>query len=71
MCYHVVFCLIYLSFCANLFQEAMKAVKRCKKAGIAVRMITGDHPTTALAIAHQLGIVDDMDPRNVLKGQEV
>ena len=32
------------------------AVHRCKLAGIDVRMITGDHPRTALAIANQLGM---------------
>ncbi len=29
------------------------------------------YPTTALAIAHQLGIIDDMDPRNMLKERDV
>jgi magnesium-transporting ATPase (P-type) len=36
--------------------RAVTAVKTCHAAGIRVKMITGDHPETALAIARQLGI---------------
>ncbi|GIG35567.1 cation-translocating P-type ATPase [Cellulomonas pakistanensis] len=36
--------------------EARDAIAACKDAGIRVRMITGDHVTTAAAIAGQLGI---------------
>lgn len=37
-------------------QEAIEAVSRCQRAGITVKMITGDHSATALAISQQLGI---------------
>ncbi|WP_255589263.1 HAD-IC family P-type ATPase [Cellulomonas sp. PS-H5] len=37
-------------------KEARDAIAACKDAGIRVRMITGDHVTTAAAIAGQLGI---------------
>lgn len=39
--------------------EAPDAVARAHRAGIDVRMITGDHPLTARTIARTLGIADD------------
>ena len=36
--------------------EAETAIAECRDAGIRVRMITGDHATTAGAIAAELGI---------------
>ena len=36
--------------------EARDAIAECRRAGIAVKMITGDHAATAQAIARQLGI---------------
>jgi P-type Ca2+ transporter type 2C len=36
--------------------EARVAIAECRQAGIRVRMITGDHATTAAAIAGELGI---------------
>jgi len=37
-------------------QEAITAVSACQRAGIQVKMITGDHVVTAAAIAHQIGL---------------
>lgn len=36
--------------------EAIQAVRACQIAGIRVKMITGDHPVTAQAIAEKLGL---------------
>ena len=35
------------------------SIQACRDAGIVVKMITGDHPATARAIALQLGLADD------------
>jgi len=50
-------------------EEAIKAVEDCKKAGIRVVMITGDHVETAKAIAQQLGIVNEQD--QAVSGQDL
>lgn len=41
--------------------EVPAAIAACRDAGIGVRMVTGDHPATALAIARTLGIADRED----------
>ena len=38
--------------------EALTAIAECRSAGIAVKMITGDHGATAAAIATQLGLAE-------------
>jgi magnesium-transporting ATPase (P-type) len=49
-------------------EEAVAAVAECRSAGIAVKMITGDHGATAAAIARQLGLAEN--PR-VVTGAEL
>ncbi len=53
--------------------EAIAAVKTCKAAGIMVKMITGDHPATAVAIARQVGLFSSGAARQapVLTGAEL
>ena len=51
--------------------SATEAVKQCRRAGLAVKMITGDHASTAAAIARQVGLLDDHDEDRVLTGVEL
>ncbi len=48
-------------------EEARNAVAVCKRAGIQVKMITGDHKITAGAIGRQLGIETD----RTVEGREI
>lgn len=50
-------------------EEVKEAVKVCKAAGIRTVMITGDHKITAMAIAKELGILDDK--HTALSGAEL
>jgi magnesium-transporting ATPase (P-type) len=55
--------------------EAIRSVADCRTAGIRVKMITGDHATTAQAIGRQLGLGDHSRGANeevrVLTGAEI
>ncbi|RLN70094.1 hypothetical protein BBJ28_00006456 [Nothophytophthora sp. Chile5] len=53
--------------------EVPIAVAKCKTAGIRVIMVTGDHPITAKAIAHKVGILwgptcEDLEEENTARG---
>jgi cation-transporting ATPase F len=50
---------------------AISAVRACHSAGIDVKMITGDHASTAAAIAQELGILTADDPSAVLTGADL
>ncbi|WP_024370843.1 cation-transporting P-type ATPase [Exiguobacterium sp. ZOR0005] len=48
--------------------EAIEAVNECQSAGIQVKMITGDHKETAIAIGNELGISTEA---GALQGTEI
>lgn len=49
-------------------EEAVVAVRTCRKAGIRVKMITGDHALTASAIGEQIGLASGSE---VVTGEEL
>ena len=62
----------YLGFAAitdPLRPGVLEAVKTAQEAGIAISMVTGDHPDTAYYIAKELGIA--IDKEEVINGKEI
>jgi magnesium-transporting ATPase (P-type) len=51
-------------------EEAIEAVGACHRAGITVKMITGDHAGTAAAIGHQVGLVEE-ENASTLTGRQL
>ena len=49
--------------------EVIDAIKECRSAGIRPVMITGDHRDTAIAIASQIGIIND--PKQAITGAQL
>ena len=50
--------------------EVINSIKACHEAGIGVKMITGDHELTAIAIAKNIGLVSEKES-SVLNGKEL
>ncbi|MGV8074469.1 MAG: cation-translocating P-type ATPase [Syntrophobacteraceae bacterium] len=58
-----------VGFIDPLRPEVFESVKTCKRAGIQVIMITGDHPSTAGVIARELGLAGENEP--VVTGRDL
>ncbi|KAG8183112.1 hypothetical protein JTE90_024422 [Oedothorax gibbosus] len=50
--------------------EVPEAIRQCQKAGITVRMVTGDNINTARSISQKCGIIRPQDDFLVLEGKE-
>jgi Ca2+-transporting ATPase len=51
--------------------EAATAIAEARQAGIRVKMITGDHPSTAAAIGNVLGLAGSGEPVMAITGREL
>jgi cation-transporting P-type ATPase F len=55
--------------------EAIAAVRNCQSAGIAVKMITGDHARTGRAIAEQMGLLpnthDGVESEGIMTAKDI
>ncbi|NHJ01051.1 MAG: calcium-translocating P-type ATPase, SERCA-type [Candidatus Heimdallarchaeota archaeon] len=48
-----------------------ESIETCKVAGIRPVMITGDHMKTALAVANEIGLVEDIDTKYSMEGSDL
>lgn len=51
-------------------EEVSEAIKQCRRAGIKVKMVTGDNLITATAVAKEIGIIEPNRPSLCLEGPE-
>ena len=58
-----------VGFIDPIREETKESIKKCKKAGIKIVMVTGDHPLTAFYIAKELDICDNLD--HVATGEDI
>jgi cation-transporting ATPase I len=58
----------FLAFSDPLRPSSKRAIARIRRAGVRTMMLTGDHPSTARAIAEALGLLGD---RRVVSGNEL
>lgn len=50
--------------------QVPEAIRKCQRAGITVRMVTGDNINTARSIATKCGIIKPGDDGLILEGKE-
>lgn len=50
--------------------QVPEAIRKCQRAGITVRMVTGDNVNTARSIATKCGIIKPNDDFIILEGKE-
>jgi Ca2+-transporting ATPase len=66
--------MIWLGFVAiadPIRPDVPRAIKTCQRAGVGVKIVTGDNPNTSKYIARQIGLVTDEDgPECFLTGQD-
>lgn len=56
--------------CTLLFAKVPDAIKKCQRAGITVRMVTGDNINTARSIATKCGILRPGEDFIILEGRD-
>ncbi|MDX1940752.1 MAG: cation-transporting P-type ATPase [Saprospiraceae bacterium] len=52
-------------------QDVKEAIQTCRKAGIKVVMLTGDHAATAANIAKEAGIIEDKEAAIIFHGKDL
>ncbi|ESO03383.1 hypothetical protein HELRODRAFT_187088 [Helobdella robusta] len=63
-------CLLFVGIEDPVRPEVPEAIKKCQRAGITVRMVTGDNINTARSIATKCGIIKPSDDFIIMEGPD-
>lgn len=63
-------CCVFTQVKNVIHDQVPDAIKKCQRAGIVVRMVTGDNLNTARSIAQKCGILEPNSEFLVLEGKE-